>query len=147
MRVQVFQLFFKRVDGAEVLMPWDGHLHELAVKFAADHMTTPIDFLDYKHTWVACEVDEQGKPARVLGLLCMVMRPDFVVCRFTDNAAVVKLVQRANDFLHDSMNLRGTEVLVYIQKSEPGEEMCPNYMDWMKLFDMKEADRWTMSVR
>jgi hypothetical protein len=146
MKVQVFHLSFKS-DGNGGLMPIDGEVHAQAVKFAAENMDVPVDFTQFKEAWVACEVNGDGKPTRALGILCMVMRPDFPVCRFTDSAAVVKLVQRANDFLHDTFAARGCEVLVYVAKPEAGERMCPGYREWMELFEMKEADRWKITVR
>jgi hypothetical protein len=146
MKVQVFHLFFN-TDRDGAFIPTDAQLHALAVKFAAEYIVTPIDFTTYKETWVACEVDDEGKPVRALGLMGMVLRPDFVVCRFIDNAAVVKLVQRVNDFLHDSYGARGCEVLIYISKQEVPEQQCPNYRDWMKLFGLKEADRMAYTVR
>lgn len=146
MKVQVFHLFFK-TDANGVLMAADPQLYMLAVKFASEYMTTPVDFTQHKESWVACEVDEEGKPIRALGILGMVLRADFVVCRFTDNAAVVKLVQRANDFLHDAYAARGGEALVYIAKDQKPNDMCPDYLNWMKLFGMKEADRYTITVR
>jgi hypothetical protein len=148
-KVQVFHLFFK-ADAAGELVPVDdfqSELHALAAQYATEHMLTPVDFKACKESWVACEVNAEGKPLRALGLLCMVLRPDFVVCRFTDNAAVVKLVQRANDYLHDVYAARGTEALVYISNKETEEQkMCPDYLDWMKLFDLKPADRWVITV-
>jgi hypothetical protein len=147
LKVQVFHLFFQ-ADGAGGLRPTDDQLHALAVEYAAKHMSTPIEFTSYKESWVACEVNEQGIPVRALGLLCMVLRPDFLVCRFTDNAAVVKLVQRANDFLHDTYNARGGEALIYIPKSEtPEHKMCPDHEKWIELFQLKPADRYAIVVK
>jgi hypothetical protein len=96
---------------------------------------------------VACEVNGDGKPVRALGVLCMVLRPDFPVCRFTDNAAVAKLVQRANDFLHDTYGARGCEVLVHISSRETPEQRCPDADEWMRLYGLKPADRWAFTVR
>jgi len=125
----------------------DGELYSLAVKYAADNLNDPVDFTNFKNAWVACEIDGEGKPLRALGVLCMVLRADFPICRFTDNAAVVKLVQRANDHLHDSYGLRGGEALIHIKKDEAPEARCPNYIDWMQAFDLQPADRWTIKVR
>lgn len=146
MKVQVFHLFFRN-DGASGLTPDDGDLHALAVKYASENIERPINFTDYKDTWVACEVGEDGKPVRALGVLCMVLRADFPVCRFTDNAAVVKLVQRANDFLHDVYGARGSEVLLHLAADEKPEQRCPDYLDWMKVFGLTPADRWVYKVR
>jgi hypothetical protein len=146
MKVQVFHLFFKS-DGAGGLTPMDGDLHALAVKYVAENVAIPIDFTAYKDSWIACEVDEEGKPVRALGVLGMQVRADISLCRFTDNAAVMKLVQRANDHLHDVYGARGTEVLVHIAKDELPEQRCPNYLDWMKAFDLQPADRWLYKVR
>src|SRR5215471_11527463 len=126
MKVQVFQLFFK--DGE----PTDADLFSLVTKYAEEHMTYKVDFTTYKNTWAACEVDEEGKPVRCLGILSMVFRADFPLCRFTDNAAVVKLVQRANDHLHDLYNQRGGEALICINKDDAPETRCTNYEEWMK---------------
>lgn len=145
MKVQVFQLFFKS-DGNGGLLPMDGELYTLAVTYAADNLAEAVDFTNFKNVWVACEVDEQGKPVRVLGVLCMVLRADFPVCRFTDNAAVIKLVQRVNDYLHDN-GARGQDALIHIKEHEPPEARCPNYREWMQAFDLQPADRWTYKVR
>jgi hypothetical protein len=145
MRVQVFQVFFKN-DGAGNLVPSEPEIFALAAGYAEQNLSERVDFRDYKNTWVACEVDEAGKPARALGLLCMVLRADFPVCRFTDNAAVVKLVQRANDYMHDYGG-RGTYALVRIDSNDGPEDHCPNYLDWMKAFDLQAADRWAFKVR
>jgi hypothetical protein len=146
MKVQVFHLFFKS-DGNGAFIPMDGELHALAVKYAAENLAKPIDFTDYKQAWIACEVDEDGKPVRGLGILCMVLRADFPVCRFTDNAAVVKLVQRANDHLHDVYGARGTDALIHIPADELPEQRCPDYLAWTEVFGLKPADRWTYKVR
>jgi len=143
MKVQVFQLFFKS-DGAGALIPTDGELYALAVKYAAENMSTKVDYLDYKNTWVACEVDGDGTPTRALGILCMQLRPDFPICRFTDNAAVAKLVQRANDYLHDN-GARGQFALIHIAQDDP--QRCPNYLEWMKAFELEPAERWAIRVR
>ncbi len=146
MKVHVFQLMWKAVGGA--LVPVDDALFQLAADYADKHVTSPkpINFLDYKNAWFACEVDEAGKPVRGLGLLCLVLRPDFPVCRFTDNAATKKLVDRASDYLHDQ-GYRGAQVLVHIAKDEAPEERCPNYLDWMTAFGMKPADRYTYEIK
>jgi len=128
-------------------MPQDGELHALAVKYAADYIVEPITFTDFAHTWVACEVDEKGQPVRCLGLLCMILRADFPICRFTDNAAVVKLVQRAQDFLHDTFNARGAMALIHIASDEAEELHCPNHREWMKAFGLRPADRWAYVVK
>lgn len=145
MRVQVFQLFWKAGDGPRGLVPSDEELYRLAMEYADANLNFPIEFRDYKFAWVACEVDDGGKPTRALGILCGVMRVDFTVCRFTDNAAVVKLVQRANDHLHDVYALRGDHALVYIAKQD--DQRCPDYEEWMKMFDLQPADRWACKVR
>jgi hypothetical protein len=146
MKVQVFQLMFK-VDGTQ-LVPTDQHLHELAESYAREYITNPnpINLMDYKNAWFACEVDQDGKPVRGLGLLCMVLRYDFPVCRFTDNAATKKLVERASDYIHDQGG-RGLEVLVHIAHDERPEDRCPNYLDWMTAFGMKPADRYTFKIK
>ena len=146
MRVQVYHVFFKN-DPVGNLVPSDPELYSLAAGYAEQNLKDPIDFRNYLKTWVACEVNDEGKPARALGILCLQMRADFPICRFTDNAAVVKLVQRANDFLHDSYGARGSEALVHIKKDEPAEARCPDYLEWMKLFNLKPADRWLITVR
>ena len=128
-------------------MPQDGELHALAVKYAAENIVEPITLTDFKDCWLACEIDGEGKPIRALGLLCMVLRADFPICRFTDNAAVVKLVQRSNDYLHDVYGARGTSALIHIAADEPEELHCPNHRDWMKAFDLKPADRWAITVK
>jgi hypothetical protein len=146
MKVQAFQLLFKP-DGA-TFVPADAKLHELATAYAAEYVTSPqpLNFLGYKNSWVACEVDDEGKPVRVLGLLCMVLRFDFPVCRFTDNAATKKLVERANDYLHDQ-GFRGAEVHVHIASDELPKDRCPNYQEWMAAFGMKPADRYTYVIK
>lgn len=147
MKVQVFQLFFKTGDGIAGLVPVDSALYTLLVDYAEENMAEEVEFRNYKNTWVACEVDEQGKPARALGFLCMQLRADFPLCRFTDNAAVMKLVQRANDHLHDSYGARGDYALVHIAKDELPEQRCPDYLDWMKAFELVPADRYAIKVR
>jgi hypothetical protein len=146
MKVQVFQLMYRTIGTA--LVPSDPVLHELAEKYAEQYLVSPkpINFLDFKNAWFACEVNDEGKPVRGLGLLCMVLGYDFPVCRFTDNAATKKLVERANDYLHDQ-GARGTQVLVHIAKDEPADQRCPNYLDWMTAFGMKPADRYTFDIK
>lgn len=147
MKVQVFQLFFKAGDGPLGLIPLDPELYSLATQYVAENMAEEVEFRDFRHAWIACEVNEDKNPVRVLGVLCMVLRADFPICRFTDNAAVVKLVQRANDHLHDSYNARGNYALVQIAKDELPEQRCPDYLDWMKAFELTPADRWAFKVR
>lgn len=144
MKVAVFQLFFKAQG--DVLVPTDQELHALAVKFAEEEMAKPLDFTQYRSTWVACEIDAEGRPIRGLGLLCMQLKADFPVCRFIDNAAVVKLVQRANDALHDQ-GARGTEALVFISPDEGPEQKCPNWQSWMEVFGLKPANRYSLVVK
>ena len=146
MKVQVFHLFFK-ADSYGGLVPMDEHLYNLATNYAEEFIVPEVDFRHYKNTWVACEVDGEGKPERVLGVLCMLLRADFPICRFTDNAAVVKLVQRANDHLHDTYGARGTDVLVHIAKDEAPDQKCPNQQEWMQAFGMTPADRWLYRIR
>lgn len=146
MKVQVFHLFFRN-DANGGLAPVDPELYSLATQYAAEYLAEPVDFTVYKNTWVACETDGQDKPVRVLGLLCMILRPDFPICRFIDNVAVGKLVQRANDHMHDLYGWRGCEALIHIKQSEEPGARCPNYQDWMKAFGLKPADRWVYKVR
>jgi hypothetical protein len=146
MRVQIFQIFFKpNTDGT--LLPADPELFAMASAYANEFMTEQVDFTQFKHSWCACEVDPHGKPIRVLGILGMVFRPDVCVFRFTDNAAVLKLVQRCNDLMHDAYGARGTDVLIYIPANEPIEHQCPNRKEWMAAFDLKPAERWAIKVR
>lgn len=146
MRVQVFQLFFKS-DGNSGFLPTDPKLFSMASEYANEYMVHKVDFTEFKHSWVACEVDANGEPLRVLGILGMVLRADFTVFRFTDNAGVLKLVQRANDTLHDLYGARGTDALIHIPKDEPPEHQCPNRKEWMQAFDLKPAERWLIKVR
>lgn len=146
MKVEVFHLFFKS-DGNGGFLPADNDLYTLAAKYAADHITYPVDFTQYKNTWLACEVDCDGKPIRAMGVLCMAMVVDFPVCRFTDNAAIVKLVRRVNGHLHDVYGMRGAEALIHHIEDAPPETRCPHYLDWMKLFGLTPANRWLMKVR
>jgi hypothetical protein len=146
MKVQVYQLFFKP-DAYGGLLPVDDHLFTLATKYAEQYMAYPIDFTNYKHSWVACELDEQGQPVRALGILGMTLRADFTLCRFTDSAAVLKLVQRGNDILHDMYGARGTDALIHMAKDEVPEQHCPNHEDWMQAFGLVPADRWAYKVR
>lgn len=146
MRVHVFHLFFKS-DGNGGLTPVDAQLYELLAKYASDYITDPVDFTQYKNTWVACEVDPDSKPVRVLGVLCMMMAVDFPICRFTDNAAVVKLVERANSHLHDVYGMRGGQAFVRHLDNAPAETRCPHDLDWMKLFGLEPAHRYLMKVR
>jgi hypothetical protein len=143
-KIQIFHLFFKAGEGKYGLAPMDENLYALAVKYAEEFMSFPVEFRDYKTTWVACEVDEKGKPTKAHGILCMVMRPDFAICRFTDSAAVVKLVQRANDHLHDT-GWRDSFALVHISKED--DQRCPDYQEWMKVFELEPAERWAIKVR
>lgn len=146
MKVQVFHLFFKP-DGDRGLIPVDEHLYSLAVEYASQYINRPIEFRDYKNTWVACEVDHDGKPTRALGILSMWMVVDFPLCRFTDNAAVVKLVQRANDHLHDVYGMRGGAAFVYHLDDAPPESRCPHDNDWIKLYGLEPAHRYLIKVR
>lgn len=145
MKVQVFHLFFK--DSENGLVPVDPILFTMARDYAEKNLAEPVDFTDYKETWIACEVDDLGTPTRALGVLCMVLRADFPVFRFTDSAAVVKMVQRANDFLHDVYNARGAEALIYIRADESPAQRCENREEWMQAYGLKPADRWVYTVR
>jgi hypothetical protein len=146
MKVQIFQIFFKANASGE-LVPTDNELFTLASEFAEQYIVDEVEFRDYKNTWVACEVNEQGEPIRCLGLLGLQMRADFPLCRFTDNAAVVKLVQRANDYLHDVHGARGSYALVHCAVDDAPEQRCTDYLDWMKAFELTPADRWAIRVR
>jgi hypothetical protein len=143
MKVQVFHLFFKQ--GLEGMVPSDPQLYTLADDYVQETMAQPPDFKAYKNTWVACEVDASGTPVRCVGVLSMMFRPDFPICRFTDNAAVVKLVQRANDHLHDVYGWRGGYALVHIAKED--DRRCTDYEEWMKVFEVEDAERWAIKVR
>jgi hypothetical protein len=145
LKVRVFQLQFRAEAGG--LVPTDPDLHALAQKYAVEHLGEEVDFRKFNHAWVACEIDESWKPIRALGILAMVMRADFTICRFTDNAAVVRLMQRVNDTLHDQYGARGTDVLVHIKKDNTPETQCPNAEEWIKAFELTPADRWLYRVR
>ena len=129
-----------------MFMPADGELHALAVKYADENLSRPIDFLEYKNTWIACEINAEGKPIRAMGILSMVLRPDFPICRFTDNAACLKLVERASDYLHDQ-GARGAEVTVHIAANEQPDQRCPNWEGWIKAFGMTPADRYLFTIK
>lgn len=146
MKVAVFHLFFKS-DGGGGLLPVDSNLYTLAVKYVDEHLNYPVDFTRYKNTWVACEVDPEGEPIRVLGVLGMMMCVDFPLVRFSDNAAVVKLVERANSHLHDVYGMRGGEAFIYHADDAPPETRCPHYREWMKLFKLEPANRFVIKVR
>jgi hypothetical protein len=141
MKVQVFQLMYKLTDGT----PGDPELFAMAEKYAAENLAMPVDLRTFRPVFVACEVsDSTGKPVRVLGVLCMVQRTDVPVMRFTDTAAVVKLVQRANDYLHDQ-GLRGHPVFIEINDEKP-EQMCPKRDEWMQVYKLKPAKRYQFVV-
>jgi hypothetical protein len=148
MSVQVFQLFWKKGDGPYDLVPGDERLYSLAMQYANEFIVNPnpIEFRDYRVTWVACEIDDDNNPVKALGVLCMMQRTDFPICRFTDNAAIVKLVQRANDHLHD-LGLRGTHVMVHLASDELPEHHCPDRDQWMERFHLIPADRWAFKIR
>jgi hypothetical protein len=143
MKVRVFQVLYKP-DGS--MTPSDPELYELAKEYAAKQLSAPCDFLNYKHLWAACEVNEDDRPVRCLGLLGMALAADFPLFRFTDNVACKKLVERANDFLHDQ-GAAGTTALVRIDLEETGEIACPDREQWMQAFKIEPAKRWTIKVR
>lgn len=146
MRVQVFHLFFKN-DGNGGFLPVDPELYELAVNYAAEKLADPVSFEQYKDTWVACEVDPQGQPLQVLGLICMVLRADFPVCRFSHNAAAIKLFERVQGHLHDVYGARGAEAFVIVDPNEPPDNRCPNRDEWIRTFDMYPANRYAVKIR
>jgi hypothetical protein len=144
MRIRVFALDFRIQDGMAV--PADPNLHRLAVEFAEHELAAPVNFTDFKKLWVACQVDDNEQPVHVEGLLGMVLRADFPMARFVSPGAAKKLIDRANDYLHDQ-GARGAEVFLFISSKEDDSQRCPQYQDWLRYVGAKPADRFAVTVR
>jgi hypothetical protein len=146
-KVDVFMLEFREQGG--MFMPKDPKLHQLAVQFAAKNVAQEVNFAYFRNVWVAAEVDKEGLPVRILGLLGMRVKADFPLCRFTDNAAVVKLVQRARAYLQDSCRdwtSRGDEAFIYINEKEDESQRCPKWKKWLRVFKAEPAERWRLTI-
>lgn len=147
MNVRVFSVDFF-VQGA-ITYPKDKHLHDLAVAYAEANLAKKVNLPefagDYRKLWASCEVDENDVPVRVIGLLGMKFTPDVPLLRYTEEAAIEPLIERANGYLHDQ-GARGCEVLLHFEKGTP-ESRCPRWKKWLKRVKAVNANRYSVTVR
>jgi hypothetical protein len=129
-----------------MFIPKDPELHQLAVRYAEQNLAQKVNFTDFRNVWVASEVNSAGRPSRIMGTLGMVMKADFPLVRFTDNAAVVKLVNRSRSYLQDNFSARGQEAFIYIADKEDESQRCPKWKKWLQVFKAEPAERYRVTI-
>jgi hypothetical protein len=117
----------------------------MLIKWADSNLAKLPNFADFPKTWIACELDDAGKPVKIEGVLWMVQVVDFPGFRYISSWAAKALKDRANDYLHDQ-GMRGCEVFVHIPENEPDEQRCPEWQEWLKAFGAVPADRYKITV-
>lgn len=127
-----------------IAYPVDGELHKLAVEFAEKYLDSPVNLSVYETVLVAAEVDDQGKPIKVVGMNCRVPRWDYAVWRFITEEAGNVLIERTRGMLDDA-GLRGGEIFVLVAEGKP-ENRCPNWKDFLKKVGAENASRWKVKV-
>lgn len=140
---RVLPLEFRAQGG--ILFPADPHLHKLASEFCAAELSGEINFAAYQRIYVAAEMDDEGKPQRVTGIIEWTPRWDSSVVRFVDKESGEKLVERSRAFLEDQ-GARGFEVFIHIADREPKERRCPRWKSFLKAIQARKASRWIAKV-
>lgn len=128
-----------------MFFPVDPELHSLAVQYADKELAKKVNFTDYTKLWAACRI-EDGKPVDVRGLIGMTFRADLPLFRFTDNAAVVKLVDRVRGHLQDVYGGRGKEVYIHVGPKDDPDSMCPDFEKWLEMYGATPSDRWKVVI-
>jgi len=141
--IQVFHLDFL---GKEALIqPRDQELHDMAVEFCAKELKGEVNLTNYSHVWVACLVNHEGKRKKVVGITGWSLKVDISLFRSLDPQASLAMGKRINDHLNDS-GCRGHEVFLHLSSHESPEQRCANFVDTLKAFKAKPADRWAIEV-
>lgn len=140
MKVRGFPLEFNR-SGAMAIAR-DSNLFQLTNEFAAENLKETPKWGDFQWVLLACEVDENDVPVKVVGSMCGGMRPDFSQIRFTSSRSAKTLLDFARDFLVLN-GMRGQEVFLYISDSETPEQRCPKYLEWMEAYGAEPSQRYS----
>lgn len=128
-----------------IFYPANPHLHALAVAFAEQHLSAPINFTDYENVLTTCEVDEYNTPVKVTGICCRVVCYDFPVWRGTTPTSMDLLIDRTKSNL-DEMGMRGREVFVHVADHEAKESRCPLWKKFLRKVRAEKASRWRVKV-
>jgi hypothetical protein len=144
MKIRVYPLLWNEQGG--LFMPRDPKLHQMAVEFAQKEMGIEINFAQYVRTFIACEVDAQEQPQKVVGIGTFRMVPDIENMRFLNAKAAKKIIDRMHDWLSDQGVQRGSDVFVRISSGDDPYR-CPQHLDWLKSEKAKPAERFVLPSR
>lgn len=145
MSVQLRGFALKFMLQGGIFYPVDPELHKLAISFAETAFSSPINFTDYETVLAVAEVDDTGKPTKVLALNCRIARWDYPVWRFTTDESGKVLIERTRAMLDDQGG-RGGEVFVHIADKEAKESRCPHWRKFLRMVKAEKASRWRVRV-
>lgn len=123
-------------------------IFNLAALYCKENLAEPVNLSSFLKCWVAVEF-EDDKPVAVHGVTGIVNTPDVPLFRVTGEhakVATVKLKERIEEYCADQ-GYRGSEVLVYLNPADSGEQLCPNAYGSMEAFKATPANRWAVKVR
>lgn len=143
MKLRAFCLDFTVQGG--IIFPRDAELHKLAVEFCANELAKPINFADFGKVLLACEVNDEFKPLRVVGIACEQDVPDWPVLHFIDEAAGPVVFDRMRAYLQDR-NYSGGLTFLHVARHESEETRCPSWRKFLRELGAKAASRWQVRV-
>lgn len=123
-----------------LLTPSDPELHDLAVDFCRRELTKDVNLSQLSKVWIA--KDEK----QVLGIIGYVLKPDVPLMRATHIEALRMLANRYNDFLADN-GARGKETFIHVSRREKPEQRCDGWLEVLREWDAKTAERVSVIVR
>jgi hypothetical protein len=144
LKTEVFPLKFYGNGG--YYQPADPDLYALTQEFCKQHLVAQVDIPRLKETWVAAEVDKDGKPQRVIGISGFVYRPDIPLFRSLKKKATKMLHDRMQAYFADN-DMRGLPVFVFVSPNETTETKCEAAEESLAAFGSTPADRHVIFVK
>src|SRR6266498_123617 len=130
LKIRVLPLEFRQSGG--MFMPANESLHRLAVQFAEAEMGCIPNFMTYPKVFVACELDEDGAPQKVVGLSAIRMVPDVEQMRYLNSKAERKLADRMYSWLQDQGIPSGSDIFIRIVDGHDPFR-CPQYREVLSM--------------
>jgi hypothetical protein len=137
-------LEFRQSGG--MVMPANERLHQMAVQFAEAEMGCIPNFAAYPKVFVACELDADGEPQKIVGLSAIRMVPDIEQMRYLNSKAAHAIIQRMHDYLMDQGIARGSDVFVRIVDGHDPFR-CPQHIDWLHSQKAIPGERWVLPLQ
>lgn len=125
--------------------PVDDHLNQLASQFAEKELAEKVNLSDYRKVLVVCEVDDSGKPQKVVGIAFGNPIFDWPGMRFVTQEAGDSLISRMRGYLEDQ-GFRGWDTFIHIEDHKPAETYCPQWKDFLRQQKAEKASRWKVRV-